>query len=183
MRLFISLILLSLVACPGSDLRSASSKGRRIIQIPIGKRKRPIKLAANQENPQQTHEQNSFIFPVQVTGEDVEIEIFTAGDNTRLIIQTIPEIQSINILAGFDGQFSSENPRKITLINSSRELTFQLGEDASLTHPTDTTVTKGQVLGSTTGSVTLTLKENGTLVHFCLNELEEQIQIRRCDTP
>ena len=192
MRLFIPLIFLLLVACPGSDLHSASSKkGRRNTQIPIGKRTRPVvNPETGQANTQQTPEGNPFIFPIQISGDDVGMEVFTAGGNTRLIIQTVPEIQSLNILAGFDGQFSSENPRKITLTSSRRELVFHLTADISLADLAGTTVTQGQVLGSTTGSVTLTLKENGTPSYFCLlQESEEQIRVRiisnerGCDTP
>ena len=194
MRLLIPLIFSFLVACPGSISRSASSyKGRRDTQIPIGRRTRPANPETGQANTQQqTPEENQFIFPVQPSGDNVQIEAFTAGNNTQLIVQTVPENQTLNILAGFGGQFSSKSPRQITLTNNNRELVFYSAADISLTDLSDTTVTQGQVLGSTTGTVTWTLKENGTPAHFCLNIIDPaqgQTRIRimsggsECDTP
>ena len=113
-------------------------------------------------------------FPVRVEGENnVQMSIEAKENNTKVTIETNEADQVLNILAGFDGQVSSENSRRIILTDGNWELIFDLEEDASLAEEPNTPVTAGEVLASTTGSITFSLKENGNPVRFCLNLINQ----------
>ena len=117
---------------------------------------------------------NRLTFPVQVKGDNsIQMRVESKENNTKVTIWTNPGEESLNILAGFDGQVSLENPRRIILTADNWKLIFDLEEDISLTAEPSTPVTAGEVLASTTGPITFSLKKNGSPVRFCLNLINQ----------
>lgn len=177
MRLTLFLILLSLIACstdpPPSprNRRSGKVTSRERQRIPPNPRGEDATQPGQTQNP--TPGTNRFTLPVQVVGDsNIQMDIRTKENNTKVVIETASASQIFNILAGFDGQVSLENPRRIILTDGSQELIFELDEEVSLNAP-HTSVTEGQILASTTGSITFSLRKNGKPIRFCLNIINQ----------
>ena len=178
MRLILFFILLSLVACSSDP--PPSPRNRRNDRVGTRERQRtpPKPRGEDATQPNQTQETpapgtNRFTLPVQVVGDsNIQMDIRTEENNTKVVIETTSASQVFNILAGFDGQVSSESPRRIILTDGSQELIFDLGEDVSLSAP-NTSVTEEEILASTTGSITFSLRKNGKPIRFCLNIINQ----------
>ena len=123
-----------------------------------------------------------FTFPVEVAGDgDIQLTIRMEENNTKAVIQA-DEGRPLNLLAGFNGHFSSTNTRQVTLTGRKWELIFHLETEISLTQQSGAKVRRGQALGSTTGAVAFYLKENNVPVRFCLNVInlsEGQVQVHK----
>ena len=180
MRLILFLILLSLVACSSDPPPSPRNRRNNRVGTTARERTPPEPRGEDATQPDPTQETttptpgtNRFTLPVQVVGDNnIQMDIRTEENNTKVVIKTTSASQVFNILAGFDGQVSSENPRRIILTDGSQELIFDLDEDVSLNAPR-TSVTEGEILASTTGSITFSLRKNGKPIRFCLNIINQ----------
>ena len=182
MRLILFLILLSFVACSSDP--PPSPRNRRNNKVGTRARERQATLPEprgedatrpdpTQETTTPTPGTNRFTLPVQVVGDsNIQMDIRTKENNTKVVIKTTSASQVFNILAGFDGQVSSENSRRIILTDGNQELIFDLDKDVSLNAP-HTSVTEGEILASTTGSITFSLRKNGKPIRFCLNIINQ----------
>ena len=186
MRLILFLILFSLVACaPSSPDDSPRERMNKRMSKRTNKQGRQARQQQGKEQPPKSEKTTKptkipgtnryrLAFPVQVEGENnIQMDIESKENNTKVTIRTNPEEESLNILAGFDGTVYSENPRRIILTNDNWELIFDLEEDVSLAKEPNTPVTAEEVLASTTGPITFSLKEKGNPVRFCLNLINQ----------
>ena len=190
MRLIIAFVLLFLVGCgpapPSSkrELRGSRRSGERDGRRE-GARERSDRDAKAENDGGGPSDAGSgdFTFPVEVGGSgDIQLTIRMEENNTKAVIQAGGDGHPLNLLAGFNGRFSSEGARQVTLTGGKWELTFHLETDISLTRESGAEVRRGQILGSTTGAVAFYLKENNVPVRFCLNVInlsEGQVKVHK----
>lgn len=178
-RILSLVILFSLAACNSELPESQRELNSRILGRGSHHRKAANPETANPANPTQPASQNlditNLTFPLQVVKKEgkINMSIYTQENNTKVRVETPSNDQVLNILAGFDGQVSLKKPRQITLTTGYWELVFDLEEEVSLTTEPNASVTRGEILASTTGPITFSLKKNGKLTRFCLNIINQ----------
>ncbi|MCY4512661.1 MAG: hypothetical protein OXB86_03115 [Bdellovibrionales bacterium] len=173
------IVLLSLVACVNSDPPDSprTRSGNSLIRSPRQQQTVNPETAnpADPTQPEQNLDISRITFPLQVVKREgtIPMSIHTTENNTKVHVETPLDDQVLNILAGFDGQVTLENPKQIILSAGHLKLIFDLGKEVSLKSDPNTPVTRGDILASTTGSITLSLKKNGNLIPFCLNIINQ----------